>query len=148
MVQGSPKAGKGFSVGIHPDSIELDAEVARGGGLAKAGQDDVIVVGPKNLVFPAIERFSQNLGIRCGLSLQRSKCQVLSLSDNIEGIPPDMDIAGCMTGGIFSPGLEVYGCPIGSKTFVEGWLQLKLDELPIRKKRPVDYQKQISRHYE
>ena len=55
QIQGDPEAGQAFNIAIQPDLVQLDAEVSASGGLARAGQDDVFVVGPSHAVFPAID---------------------------------------------------------------------------------------------
>ena len=81
MIQGSAEAGLGFTVAIHPDLVTLDLELAEYGGVAHAGQDDVLALGPPEIVFGAIERFSRNVRDRCGLVLQKSKSEVFSLNN-------------------------------------------------------------------
>ena len=69
------------------------------------------------------------------MSLQISKSEVLSLNDIDADIPAEFKKAGTIIGGSFAPGLEVYGVPIGTDTFVENWLQTKLDTLKSSKNR-------------
>ena len=58
MGQGDPPSGDLFSVGIHPDLVELDRACSVGGGQARAGHDDVFAQGPADIVIPAVVRFA------------------------------------------------------------------------------------------
>ena len=70
--QGDPKAGAFFCVGIHPQVRELCAAVREAGGVGMFGMDDGYVIGPSEVVFPAVERFERRLLEQCGLMLQRA----------------------------------------------------------------------------
>ena len=59
MGQGDPPSGDLFSVGLHPDLLELDRACSEGGGQARAGHDDVFAQGPAEVVIPAVVRFSK-----------------------------------------------------------------------------------------
>ena len=59
--QGDPKAGALFCVGIQPQVRELCSEVREAGGVGLFGMDDGYVVGPTEVVFPAVERFERRL---------------------------------------------------------------------------------------
>ena len=67
---GNP-AGEG--VAIQPHLVKLNKAVSIGGGNAWGGQDDVFVICPSLVVFPAIDHFSEQTLQTCGLYLQRSK---------------------------------------------------------------------------
>ena len=138
VVQGNAKASQDFNVAIQPDLVQLDLEVSSEGGVARGGQDDVFVVGPSNIVFPAIDRFSVRTFQNCGLRLQRAKCMVLSHDEFPQDTPPDMIRAGTVIDGIFEPGLDVYGCPVGSQKFVRNWLDNKVQKLANIKDKTCD----------
>ena len=55
--QGDPPAGGYFSLAWHPQLRVLDAELARAGGAARAGMDDLYALGPPEILFPALEKF-------------------------------------------------------------------------------------------
>ena len=105
------------------------------GGLARAGQDDVFVLGPPEHIFTAIDKFSRNLWNRCGLKLQRSKTLVYAPGNLQVDIPPDLTLAGDMVDGQFKPGLDVYGCPLGSDEWISWHLDTKISELAQSKSR-------------
>ena len=63
--QGDPEAGTYFCVAWHPQIRRLDTQVARAGGAARAGMDDLFVVGPAEVVFPALEAFWQEVETTC-----------------------------------------------------------------------------------
>ena len=62
QTQGSPEAGPFFAVTIQEELEELDSTLARVGGQARAGWDDIYPVGPAEVLFPALERFWEKLG--------------------------------------------------------------------------------------
>ena len=127
MVQGSAGAGTGFTVAIQPDPEVLNTDLEALGGLAKAGQDDVFALGPSPDIFNCIEKFSQNLWARCGLQLQRTKTVIYSPHGLPPYIPSGMKPAGNWLDGRFEPGVDVYGCPVGSRQWVDWWLAEKLE---------------------
>ena len=92
-------------------------------------------MGPSSVVFPAIDRFSEQTLQTCGLELQRSKCMVLSNGDLPPGTPKDMTRAGDLINGIFETGMDVYGIPVGSKVWVKNWLNNKVLELKKLKEK-------------
>ena len=53
--QGDPEAGTFFCAAWHPQICELDRLISLSGGAARAGMDDLFVVGPAEVVFPALE---------------------------------------------------------------------------------------------
>ena len=65
MGQGDPPSGYFFSVGLHPDLLQLDQACKAGGGQARAGQDDVFAQGPADVVIPAVVRFAEAIWNRC-----------------------------------------------------------------------------------
>ena len=98
--------------------------------MAVAGHDDVYAMGPEGLVLPAVQRFAAEILERCGLRLQWSKSKV----SNVEGTLPDntpagLTVAGEVINGQFEPGMDCYGCPIGSDNFVRNMLQCRAEEI-------------------
>ena len=49
--------------------------------------------------------------------------------------PQDMPRAGDVINGVFEPGMVIYGCPIGSDTWVKWWMNQKVDELSATKEK-------------
>ena len=93
--QGDPEAGTYFCVAWHPQIRELDREVSLVGGAARAGMDDLFVVGPAEVVFPALEKFWQNIEVTCLLQLERSKTEVFNWSCRLpESSPVGLKVAG------------------------------------------------------
>ena len=66
--QGSPRAMGSFAVTLQPSLLQLDADVWIGEGLALAGADDVFVMGPPELVVPAVEKFQREVYESAGWS--------------------------------------------------------------------------------
>ena len=117
--QGDPEAGTYFCAAWHPALRELDREIAVAGGAAKAGMDDLFVAGPAEAVFPALERFWQEVEETCLLKLERSKTEVFTWSEQLpESTPAGLTVAGNRVNGQFLPGFMCYGIPIGVPGYV------------------------------
>ena len=128
--QGDPEAGTFFCAAWHPQIRELDRVIAQAGGAARAGMDDLFVVGPADIVFPALEVFWHEVEVECLLKLERSKTEVFSWTDKLpESTPPGLALAGCMVEGHFQPGFMCYGIPIGTPGYVKHQLSLKVQEV-------------------
>ena len=133
QTQGSPEAGPLFAVTIQEQLVELDTTVAAEGGMARAGWDNVYVVGPPNVVFPSLQRFWERLGEECGLERQLTKCSVYTSSGTKPAVMPDtLPLAGATVAGVFEPGFICYGIPIGSDNFVAFQLDNKVKEVVER----------------
>ena len=95
MGQGDPPSGDFFSIGLHPDLLELDQACREGGGQARAGHDDVFAQGPAHVVIPAVVRFAKAIWDRCHLQLQWNKSCIFSWSGTLpEGTPEGVELAG------------------------------------------------------
>ena len=128
--QGDPEAGTYFCVAWHPQIRELDRIISVTGGAARAGMDDLFVVGPATVVFPALEKFWQEIEDVCLLKLERSKTEVFNWSDKLPDFtPPGLTVAGSMVEGQFLPGFMCYGIPIGTSGYVKHHLSLKVQEV-------------------
>ena len=128
--QGDPEAGTYFCAAWHPQIRELDREIAMVGGAARAGMDDLFVVGPAEIIFPALERFWNEVEQICLLKLERSKTEVFTWSDRLpDNTPAGLTVAGCMVEEQFLPGFMCYGIPIGSPEYVKHQLSLKVQEV-------------------
>ena len=128
--QGDPEAGTYFCVAWHPQIRDLDREVSVVGGAARACMDDLFVVGPPSVVFPALERFWQDIEATCLLQLERSKTEVFNWSSRLpESSPVGLKVAGCEVEGQFLPGFMCYGIPIGTQAYVKHQLSLKVQEV-------------------
>ena len=76
--QGDPVSGAFQACGLQPSLVKIDEECSEGGGMARAGADDVFSVGPPEVVFTAVENFARDIQQRCGLQLNRDKTKVYS----------------------------------------------------------------------
>ena len=92
--------------------------------------DDLFVVGPAEVVFPALEKFWQNIEVTCLLQLERSKTEVFNWSCRLpESSPVGLKVAGSEVNGQFLPGFICYGIPIGTQAYVKYQLSLKVQEV-------------------
>ena len=140
MCQGDPLAGAWFCVAWHRFVRELDASLAAVGGMARFGNDDGYLVGPSNVVFPALKKFADQVEENCLLRLQVTKTEVFSWSGLIPSeAPQDIARAGAIVGGLFCPGFICYGIPVGSDSFVRHMLDVKVEEI----KRDVERVKEV-----
>ena len=125
MGQGDPPSGDFFSIGLHPDLLELDQACREGGGQARAGHDDVFAQGPAHVVIPAVVRFAKAIWDRCHLQLQWNKSCIFSWSGILpEGTPEGVELAGKEVDGVFESGFDCYGVPMGTNKFVESELMV------------------------
>ena len=130
--QGDPEAGAYFAVGWHPLLRELDRVVAAVNGVARAGCDDLVVCGPPEIVFPAIEQFWRDIQQTCCLQLARSKTEVYTSTGVLPaGTPAGLARAGTEVGGVFLAGFVLYGIPVGEPSFVKHHLSLKVHEVTM-----------------
>jgi len=134
MQQGDGLASSGFCVGIHPEVLDLDADVGRYGGAAKFDMDDGYVIGPPDAVFPAVARFA--LQVRAvGLELQISKCECYSPACDLLNHPlrpQEMHL------GSFRPnpgqdgighGIPIAGVPVGNEEYIAAYLGRKANQM-------------------
>ena len=136
--QGDPKAGAFFCVAIQPQVRELCSAVREAGGVGLFGMDDGYVVGPSEVVFPAVERFERRLLESCGLVLQRSKTEVFSWDGVLpRDTPADMVLAGKEVEGEFMPGFMCYGVPVGSRGYVSQVLNEKVEQIAEQAEKAV-----------
>ena len=116
--QGDPAASMRFCVGLQSSLVTLDAACSQGGGMARAGADDVIAIGPADVVLPAVEEFAREVQERCLLHWERTKSEVFTWEGDLPpGTPEGLKLAGEVVDGIFEHGFLLYGCPIGSPRY-------------------------------
>ena len=128
--QGNPEAGSWFCVAWQPQIRRLDAELSAVGGAAKAGMDDLFAIGPPEVVFPALERFCQDIKDKCLLQLERSKTEVFTWDGILPAATPEgFKKAGITVGDQFLPGFLCYGIPVGSPGYVRHQLSLKVQDI-------------------
>ena len=92
--------------------------LAAHGGMARFGNDDGYLVGPANVVFPALDIFARNVRDKCLLHLQVSKTEVFSWDGVLPPqAPQDMKVAGAQVGEEWQPGFVCYGIPVGTPAY-------------------------------
>ena len=79
LTQGDPEASAWFCIGWQDEVEEQDAVVSMVGGTARFGNDDGYVLGPREIVFPALLEFARRVRERCLLHLQLEKTEVFLL---------------------------------------------------------------------
>ena len=130
MGQGDPPSGDLFSVGLHPDLLELDRACSEGGGQARAGHDDVFAQGPAEIVIPAVVKFSEAIWERCHLQLQWSKSSIFSWDGILPpGAPAGVEVAGKMVEGTFEVGFDCYGVPMGTDEYIKSELYVYAEDI-------------------
>ena len=128
--QGDPEASAAFAVAIQPAVEELNRELAAVGGLAVFGHDDGFAIGPKEVVFGAVQRFAATALKFCNLKLQVTKTKVyLASGEKPQEAPDVMPRAGVQVGNQWLAGFQCYGVAIGSPEYVEYTLGEKVEEL-------------------
>ena len=117
--QGMPQSMLAFCVAIQPELEALDRELGCVGGCARAIADDVMAVGPAQVVFPAVLHFLSALRESVGLEAQLAKFQCWSSSYDLASCPY-RSRAGVPVSFVASPesgarmhGVMVGGVPLG-----------------------------------
>ena len=72
------------------------------------------------MVFPAIEKFAENIRAKCNLELQWAKCKVYLREGELPPETPD---------GLTLRGFLCFGIPIGSEAYVTHKLQEQANEI-------------------
>ena len=135
--QGAIESGWLFSLGCNKAFQALNRRLAPHGGGVMAIVDDNYAMGPPEAVFPAKDEFAVNIA-KVGLELQNSKSQCYIRNeyrngewDELRGEVPNgvlKDSAGAaVTGDDGQPLHDITVCnvPVGSRKFVEGYLEQK-----------------------
>ena len=78
VTQGDPKASSLFCIALQKDLREFDVPLAEVGGFVRGANDDILAVGPPDILFPALIRFEEAAWNRCGLRLERTKTEVFT----------------------------------------------------------------------
>ena len=129
-VQGDPASGALQAVGMQPSLVDLDAACQEGGGMTRAGADDVFAIGPPDVVLPAVQTFAESIRERCNLELQWSKCKVYQREGELPSYTPaGLTLAGERVEGHFLRGFMCFGIPIGSEAFITHKLQEQAQEI-------------------
>ena len=129
-VQGDPASGALQAVGMQPCLEELDAACQDGGGMARAGADDVFAVGLANVVLPAVQQFSESIKAKCNLELQWTKCKVYKREGDLPLItPPGLTLAGELVDGEFQRGFICFGIPLGSDAYITHKLEEQAENI-------------------
>ena len=129
-IQGDSASGPLQAVGFQASVETLDAECSTGGGVARAGADDVLAVGPAEIVLLAIQRFAAEVEQRCSLRLQWSNSKVYTREGGLPAdTPAGLSLAGEQVGDQFLRGIMCYGVPVGSPEFVTHKLKEKAEEI-------------------
>jgi hypothetical protein len=76
MVQGDPVSQAFFNIGVQPVLVQLDAKCEVGGGLARAGHNNMVAVDPLEVVISALRHLEENLRDQCRMVLQRKKAVI------------------------------------------------------------------------
>ena len=130
VTQGDPESGPYFCVAIQEYVTMVDTMLAGGGGCARFGWDDGYLLGPTELTFAALDRFTKEVEEHCGLVLQRSKTEVFTWLGELPACtPPDLVRAGTLVGGKWEAGMICYGVPVGTDSYVCHMLDSKVNEL-------------------
>ena len=128
--QGDPLSAPYFNVAWQKFVRELDKTLAAYGGMAKFGMDDGYAMGPPEVVFPAIEKFANDVQQHCLLVWEKTKTEVFTWN----GIVPNnatagLTRAGTFIDGIFEPGFLCYGVPVGTDKYVEFMMEKKMSDI-------------------
>ena len=91
---------------------------------------DGYLVGPADILFPALEIFAGNVREKCLRHLQVSKTEVFTWSGELPAeAPQDMTKAGVLVEEVWQPGFLCYGIPVGSPEYCKKMLNDKVKEV-------------------
>ena len=76
--QGDPPATMRFAVGVQPSLVRLDRACRVGGGMARGGADDIVAVGPPDVVLSAVAEFAREVEERFLLHWEPTKTEVFT----------------------------------------------------------------------
>lgn len=128
--QGDTAGPPQFCISWHPQVRQLDNTLRAAGGLARFGMDDGYCWGPPSVLFPALDKFRADIKEHCGLELEVAKSECFTWAGHLPaGAPPDLKLAGAQVEGRWETGWVVYGCPVGTDTYVEHMLDKKVEEV-------------------
>jgi hypothetical protein len=71
-------------VAIHPELVELDAQLKSFGEVARAIMDDIYAVGPADVVFAAVARFRDRVAASLDLRIAPSKLGCYSIEAELD----------------------------------------------------------------
>ena len=128
--QGDPEASGCFCVAWHQEVIALDNTLTAVGGMARFGNDDGYAIGPKEVLFPAIAKFAEEIREKHLLELQVRKTEVFSWTGVLPPeAPPGVKLAGVTSDNTFYLGMVVYGIPVGCDEYVKHKLNEVVDDM-------------------
>ena len=128
--QGDPEASPYFCVTWHR-YIRAAGEALRSrGGAACFIMDDGYLVGPWSAVLTVFQLLEKDLKEECGLTLQRTKCELFTREGVLPNdCPEGLSLAGTDVKDAFEPGFLCVGTPVGTDKYVSEMLTKKIDEL-------------------
>ena len=101
--------------------------------------DDGYAAGPPEILFPALEKFAQNVQQQCLLVWEKTKTEVFYWDGNMsEYCTPGLTRAGVVIDGSFEPGYLCYGVPIGTDKYVEHMLEEKMIDVTKSAKNSIE----------
>ena len=137
--QGDPMSEAFAAIGLQPALEELDTAYRAGGGMARAGADDVEAQGRLEVVFPAVLQFEERLAT-WGAKICWDKSWLYLREGNLPtDAPPFLALAGEQIGHNFLRGMIMYGEPlVGSDKYKTIKIRQIKEEILIDSKRRVE----------
>ena len=99
---------------------QIDEDCKDGGGFAKGGHDDIVAVGPPEVVIRAFLRMEGNMREQCGTKFQRTKSVLYrgSACSLPENLPAGLRFGEEEVDGKMVRGFLLYGAPIGEPDYI------------------------------
>ena len=137
--QGDPISGDFAAIGLQPALEQLDRDCQAGGGMARAGADDVAAQGQYNVVLGAVRKFETTL-TTCGVRINWGKSRLyLREGDLPADAPPGLALAGEQVGATFLRGMMLFGVPVaGSDEYKAHKLREVKDKIILNAKRTIE----------
>ena len=137
--QGAGEAATAFCVGLHPEVKALDAELKTANGGAWFDMDDGIAVGPPDVVFSAVQRFSAALQTTTGLVMRFDKLSCFSYAHDLTRCEHRQRFNVPIGNAVIpatdacpehrANGIIVGGVPIGTTEFVAEHVRVRAEEI-------------------
>ena len=130
LQQGDALSSLAMSVVLQNALVAADERLTAVGGAARACMDDVLLVGPAQVVQEAVEKYVGDVGMESGIGLQVSVPKSLQFSP--EGAlvhVPGLDRGVLVEGEIRGYGMDVLGVPVGDEEYVSLFMEKKVNKI-------------------
>ena len=109
--------------------VEADSALLEVGGACRACMDDVVMVGPKEVLAVVVERYRSRVLELTGASISPAKSCQFSFAEGRVGVDWLQEGVVKRDGVVVGRGVSVLGVPVGTDGFIGESLRVKVDEV-------------------